>query len=66
MRQIITFLGLYPRETTYSFEDKTYKGEVFAEALRQFCDYDSMLVCVTDEAKKTRTAKLARESHIFK
>jgi CRISPR-associated DxTHG motif protein len=53
MRQIITFLGLYTRETTYSFEEKTYKGEVFAEALRQFCDYDSMLVCVTDEAKKS-------------
>ncbi|MEH2295177.1 TIGR02221 family CRISPR-associated protein [Nostoc sp.] len=52
MRQIITFLGLYPRETTYSFKGKTYKGEVFAEALRQFCEYDSMLVCVTNEAKK--------------
>ncbi|MBC6431355.1 TIGR02221 family CRISPR-associated protein [Nostoc sp. HG1] len=53
MRQIITFLGLYPRETTYSFKGKTYKGEVFAEALRQFCEYDSMLVCVTHEAKKS-------------
>lgn len=53
MRQIITFLGLYPRETTYSFEGRTYKGEVFAEVIHQFCEYDSMLVCVTDEAKKS-------------
>lgn len=51
MKQIITFLGLNAKETIYSFEGKNYKGNVFAEALRQFCDYDSMLVCVTSEAK---------------
>ncbi|MEH2317191.1 TIGR02221 family CRISPR-associated protein [Nostoc sp.] len=51
MKQIITFLGLNAKETIYSFEGKNYKGNVFAEALRQFCDYDSMLVCVTIEAK---------------
>lgn len=51
MRQIITFLGLNAKETIYSFEGKNYKGNVFAEAIRQFCDYDSMLVCVTSEAK---------------
>ncbi|MBN3873706.1 TIGR02221 family CRISPR-associated protein [Nostoc sp. JL33] len=60
MRQIITFLGLYPRETTYSFEGKTYKGEVFAEAIRQFCNYDSMLVCVTSEAKDKAFPVLAK------
>ncbi|MEH2379888.1 MAG: TIGR02221 family CRISPR-associated protein [Nostoc sp.] len=51
MKQIITFLGINAKETIYSFEGKNYKGKVFAEALRQFCDYDSMLVCVTTEAK---------------
>ncbi|MHC5762233.1 TIGR02221 family CRISPR-associated protein [Nostoc sp.] len=60
MRQIITFLGLYPRETTYSFEGQTYKGEVFAEALRQFCNYDYMLVCVTSEAKDKAFPVLAK------
>ncbi|WP_427158525.1 TIGR02221 family CRISPR-associated protein [Aliinostoc sp. HNIBRCY26] len=52
MRQIITFLGLQAKTTTYSFEGENYKGDVFAEALHQFCQYDSMLVCVTSEAKK--------------
>lgn len=49
--KIITFLGKSPKETIYSYKDNTYKGQVFAEALRQFCEYDSMLVCVTEEAK---------------
>jgi CRISPR-associated DxTHG motif protein len=49
--KIITFLGKYPKETIYSYGDNTYKGKVFAEALHQFCQYDSMLVCVTEEAK---------------
>lgn len=52
MRKIITFLGIQAKKTTYSFEGKNYDGEVFAEALHQFCNYDSMLVCVTSEAKK--------------
>ncbi|MBW4615245.1 MAG: TIGR02221 family CRISPR-associated protein [Desmonostoc vinosum HA7617-LM4] len=52
MKKVITFLGINARETMYSFENKTYKGEVFAEAIRQFCDYDTMLVCVTTEAKE--------------
>lgn len=51
MRRIITFLGLQSKKTTYSFAGENYDGEVFAEALHQFCDYDSMLVCVTPEAK---------------
>lgn len=51
--KIITFLGKYPKETTYSYGDNTYTGKVFAEALHQFCQYDSMLVCVTEEAKAT-------------
>ncbi|MBW4565960.1 MAG: TIGR02221 family CRISPR-associated protein [Mojavia pulchra JT2-VF2] len=52
MRKIITFLGIQAKKTTYSFEGVNYNGEVFAEALHQFCTYDSMLVCVTSEAKK--------------
>ena len=51
--KIITFLGKYPRETIYSHSNRTYKGQVFAEALHQFCEYDTMLVCVTEEAKAT-------------
>ena len=52
MKKIITFLGIKAQKTTYHFEGINYDGEVFAEALHQFCDYDSMLVCVTTEAKK--------------
>lgn len=52
MRIIITFLGIQAKKTTYNFEGKIYEGEVFAEALHQFCNYDFMLVCVTSEAKK--------------
>ncbi len=50
-RKIIAFLGKYPRETLYSFQGKVYKGRVFPEALRQFIDFDEMLVFVTEEAK---------------
>ncbi|MFK0730105.1 MAG: TIGR02221 family CRISPR-associated protein, partial [Gloeotrichia echinulata HAB0833] len=60
MRIIITFLGIKPQKTTYIFEGKNYDGEVFAEALHQFCNYDSMLVCVTSEAKKTTFPILER------
>ncbi|AHJ29709.1 TIGR02221 family CRISPR-associated protein [Nodularia spumigena CS-584] len=52
MKTIITFLGIQAKKTTYSFEGENYDGEVFAEAIHQFCNYDSMLVCVTSEAKK--------------
>ncbi|EKV02766.1 CRISPR-associated protein, Csx2 family [Leptolyngbya sp. PCC 7375] len=51
MRVIITFLGLYPKLTEYQYQNKVYSGEVFAEALCQFCQFDRMLVCVTSEAK---------------
>ena len=56
--KIITFLGAAPPTftTTYIFKDKNgdekkYDGKVFPEALRQFCNYDLMLVCVTEKAK---------------
>ncbi len=51
--KIIAFLGKYPKETIYGYGNHTYKGQVFAEALHQFCQYDNMLVCVTEEAKAT-------------
>ncbi|HBB30408.1 MAG TPA: TIGR02221 family CRISPR-associated protein [Cyanobacteria bacterium UBA8803] len=50
--KIITFLGAIARSTTYSYQDKNYVGEVFAQALREFCQYDTMLVCVTALAKE--------------
>jgi hypothetical protein len=53
MKTIVTFLGKYPKETKYQYRGAVYQGQVFAEALRQFCDYDKMLVCVTPEAKES-------------
>lgn len=52
-RVIITFLGNRALPTTYRHNEQDYKGNVFAEALRQFTDYDLMLVCTTEEASKT-------------
>lgn len=56
--KIITFLGAgsATSTTTYAFKDENgkeqkYDGNVFPEALRQFCEYDLMLVCVTEKAK---------------
>jgi CRISPR-associated DxTHG motif protein len=51
MRTIITFLGLAPKLTQYQHQGNIYTGEVFAQALRQFCPFDRMLVCVTPEAR---------------
>jgi len=51
MRKIITFLGKYPKQTDYLFDGKVYSGQVFAEAMRQFLEFDEMLVFVTQEAK---------------
>jgi len=53
MRKLITFLGKYPKQTTYLFDGQNYQGQVFAEALRQFTDFDEMLVFTTEEAKTT-------------
>jgi CRISPR-associated Csx2 family protein len=52
MRKIITFLGRRPLPTQYAFKGQRYTGRVFAEALRQFEDFDQMLVCLTDEARQ--------------
>jgi len=50
---IITFLGdRGALQTTYIYNGNEYVGGVFAEALRQFCEYDTMLVCVTEKARE--------------
>jgi CRISPR-associated DxTHG motif protein len=51
MRIIITFLGLFPKLTKYQHQGEIYEGQVFAQALCQFCQFERMLVCVTPEAK---------------
>lgn len=51
MRKVITFLGKYPKETQYKHGGVVYSGQVFAEAMHQFVEYDEMLVFVTDEAR---------------
>ncbi len=53
MHKIITFLGKYPKETTYQHEGQVYTGRVFAEAMHQFFDFDEMLVFTTAEAAET-------------
>ncbi len=53
MRKVITFLGTMPKETQYLYAGQTYAGRVFGEALRQFVDFDVMLVFTTPEAEET-------------
>ncbi|MFM7889047.1 MAG: TIGR02221 family CRISPR-associated protein [Pseudanabaena sp.] len=53
MTTIVTFLGdRGALQTTYSYQGENYTGGVFAEALRQFCEFDRMIVCVTERAKE--------------
>ncbi len=50
MKKVITFLGIRPQLTKYQYQGQVYEGHVFAEAIRQFSDFDLMLVFVTKEA----------------
>ena len=50
--KIITFLGTNPKPTEYSLDGQIYTGDVFAQALRQFLEFDKMFVFVTKEAKE--------------
>ncbi len=59
MRKIVTFLGKYPKETQYLYDDNIYTGRVFGEALRQFVAFDEMLVFTTAEAAHTTWPILA-------
>ncbi len=60
---LITFLGKMsptPRLAHYTFDGQTYAGYVFPEALRQFVDYDRMVVFVTAEARVTSLPYLTK------
>ncbi|ELS34191.1 MULTISPECIES: TIGR02221 family CRISPR-associated protein [Pseudanabaena] len=61
MTTVVTFLGDRGLlETKYRFGDhaQSYTGGVFAEALVQFCEFDRMIVCVTEKAKLNTWSKL--------
>lgn len=49
--KVLTFLGKDPRDTTYEWQGKTYHAQVMAQAIRQFADFDQMLVFVTPDAR---------------
>ena len=51
MRKLITFLGVIPIKTQYQFNNEVFSGRVFLEALRQFVEFDQMLVFLTKQAK---------------
>ena len=59
MRKIITFLGTKPQDAIYEWQGKSYPGKVFAEALRQFVNFDRMLVLTTSEAAEKTWPLLA-------
>ena len=51
-RRVITFLGTVARDTEYLYRGTVYRGRVFGEAMRQFLDFDDMLVFITREARE--------------
>lgn len=61
MKKILTFLGnrLFDKPTSYTFDGKDYEGFVFGEALRQFVEYDEMVVFVTEQAEEKAYPVLA-------
>jgi len=60
MRQVITFLGKYPRLTHYLFNGQVWPAEVFPQALRQFIAFDRMAVFTTKEAHASAWPVLER------
>ena len=50
--KVISFLGTSVRPTKYSYKEQVYEGSLFQIALRQFTDFDEMLVFVTKDARK--------------
>lgn len=50
--KVISFLGTSVKLTKYSYKEQVYEGSLFQIALRQFMDFDEMLVFVTKEARK--------------
>ena len=51
MKKVITFLGTNRQPTQYSLSNQIFSGDVFAQALRQFLEFDQMLVFVTERAR---------------
>ncbi len=49
-RKVITFLGINPRDAIYKWKGKTYPARVTAQAIREFAQFDQMLVFVTPGA----------------
>ncbi len=50
-RKVITFLGKDPRDAVYEWQGKTHPARVMAQAMREFAQFDQMLVLVTPLAK---------------
>lgn len=50
--KIISFLGTSVKPTKYNYKEQIYEGSLFQIALRQFVEFDEMLVFVTKEAHK--------------
>ncbi len=50
-RKVITFLGTSANDTVYEYQGHTYQGKLFQIALRQFVEFEEMLVFTTPEAK---------------
>lgn len=51
-RKVITFLGINPRDAVYEWKGNTYPARVMAQAIREFAQFDQMLVFVTPDAKR--------------
>ncbi len=59
-RKVITFLGTNPRNAVYEWEGKSYPAKVMAQAIRDFAQFDEMLVFVTPAAKEETFPLLAQ------
>ncbi|GAP11880.1 CRISPR-associated protein, TM1812 family [Bellilinea caldifistulae] len=57
---VITFLGIRPQQTTYRYDGREYQGQVFAEAILQFLNFDRMLVLTTPEAESVYSSTLEK------
>lgn len=57
--KVITFLGINPREAVYEWKNRKYPARVTAQAIREFAQFDQMLVFVTEDAKKQTFPLLA-------
>ena len=54
-KYIISFLGTSPSDRYYEYiyQNKSAKGRVFAEALKDLVEFDRMFVCITEGARDT-------------